>query len=431
MPGPAVQSITTDTLLPDTSDVVIIGGGIIGISAALYLAQKGISTVVCEKGRIAGEQSSRNWGWCRKQFRDERELPLVISSLRLWESMNERVGGDTGFQTCGIMHVAPNEKQLSKSNDWAEMAKGYQLDSRILSAKEIKALVPGLQHDFPGAIYTPSDGRAEPQKAVPAIAKGARNAGAVLLENTAVRGLERDAGRIRSVVTERGVIKCQAVIVAGGAWSRLFLLGQGISIPQLKTLSSVFRTSPLKDGPSVAAWAPDFAFRKREDGGYTVSRGRMSTHEITPDSFRLLADYSSALLKEWADLKIRFGSRFFHELLNWRPAALDQISPFEKFRVLDPQPDIKQNRFALQELAKMVPAFYGATIEQDWAGYIDVTPDEVPIIGAAPGVEGLYIATGMSGHGFGIGPAAGQLAAELATGAAPHVDAGAFSAHRF
>ena len=87
--APRVDPVASDEALPARADVVIIGGGIIGTSTALFLAQKGVSTVLCEKGHIAGEQSSRNWGWCRKMARDPREIPLIIESLRLWQGMNE------------------------------------------------------------------------------------------------------------------------------------------------------------------------------------------------------------------------------------------------------------------------------------------------------------------------------------------------------
>src|SRR5438874_8969869 len=96
--APRVDPVRSDESLPAQADVVIVGGGIIGASTALFLAQKGIRAVLCEKGHIAGEQSSRNWGWCRKMARDPRELPLIIESLRLWGGMNELVEAETGFR---------------------------------------------------------------------------------------------------------------------------------------------------------------------------------------------------------------------------------------------------------------------------------------------------------------------------------------------
>src|SRR6202044_4019894 len=109
--APRVDPVTSDEVLPERADVVIIGGGIIGTSAALFLAQKGISVALCEKGHIAGEQSSRNWGWCRKMARDPREIPLIIESLRLWEGMNETVEAETGVRTCGIMYLGQTDAE--------------------------------------------------------------------------------------------------------------------------------------------------------------------------------------------------------------------------------------------------------------------------------------------------------------------------------
>src|SRR5438270_1910479 len=129
--APRVDPVPSAEVLPARADVVIIGGGIIGASTALFLAQKGIRAVLCEKGHIAGEQSSRNWGWCRKMARDPRELPLIIESLRLWQGMNERVGAETGFRTCGIMYLAEKEADLGAYEGWLEHAREYQLDTRI------------------------------------------------------------------------------------------------------------------------------------------------------------------------------------------------------------------------------------------------------------------------------------------------------------
>src|SRR3979411_293620 len=103
--APRVDPVPSDSALPPSAGVAIVRGRIIGASPALFLAQKGIPTVLCEKGHIAGEQSSRNWGWCRKMVRDPRELPLIIESLRLWERMNQTVEAETGFRNSGIMYL--------------------------------------------------------------------------------------------------------------------------------------------------------------------------------------------------------------------------------------------------------------------------------------------------------------------------------------
>ena len=134
--APRVDPVRSDATLPARADVVIIGGGIIGASTALFLAEKGVPTVLCEKGHIAGEQSSRNWGWCRKMGRDPRELPLVIESLRLWQGMNRRVEAETGFRQCGIMYLAENRAELGQLEAWLDHARQYQLDTRLVTRAE-------------------------------------------------------------------------------------------------------------------------------------------------------------------------------------------------------------------------------------------------------------------------------------------------------
>src|SRR5207237_10500314 len=169
--------VRSDDVLPAQADVVIIGGGIIGTSTALFLAQKGVRVVLCEKGHIAGEQSSRNWGWCRKMGRDPRELPLIIESLRLWQGMNELVEAETGFRQAGIMYLAETPAELGQLETWLDQARQYQLDTRILGRAEAAELMPGLTGSWTGARYTASDGRAEPRRGAPAVPDAARRQG--------------------------------------------------------------------------------------------------------------------------------------------------------------------------------------------------------------------------------------------------------------
>src|SRR5881227_3347471 len=172
--APRVDPVQSDETAPRRADVVVIGGVIIGTSAALFLAEKGVSVALCEKGHIAGEQSSRNWGWCRKMARDPREIPLIIESLRLWERMNGTVEAETGFRTCGIMYLGENAEALSQMGTWLEHAREFQLDTRLIDGAEVARLLPGIAKSWAGALYTASDGKAEPQLAAPAIAQGAR-----------------------------------------------------------------------------------------------------------------------------------------------------------------------------------------------------------------------------------------------------------------
>lgn len=429
--SPPVQIVHSDPRLPARAGVVIVGGGIVGACTALSLAEKCHSVVLCEKGRIGGEQSSRNWGWCRTMGRDMDEIPLAIESLRQWRGMNARTNQETGYRQTGIAYLCENEKELAEREKWLNEARQYQVDARLLRGAAIDTVVPGASGMFLGALHTPSDGRAEPSLAAPAIAEAARAAGASVLTDCAVRGVETQAGRVSGVVTEKGRIACDAVVLAGGAWSRLFCGNAGIELPQLKVLASAFRTNPLNGGPDVAASGSVFAFRKRLDGGYTVARRNANVADITPDSFRLLRKYMPTLKENYGEIRLRFGRRFFEEWRTKRRWSLDEYTPFEAVRVLDPEPRHAVLEEARSVLSRSFPAFARMEIAESWGGMIDVTPDAVPVIGEVASLPGFFLATGFSGHGFGIGPGAGRLAADLIAGDPPVVDPTPFRFGRF
>ena len=418
---PELIAVETDAALPRRADVVIIGGGIAGVSTLLALAEQGVSAVLVEKGRLAGEQSSRNWGFCRTQGRDQAEVPLALESLRQWDRMDQRVGGEVGFTRAGACYLCETPAEVSAYETWLENARQWQVQSRILSPDEVDAVAPGSSRRWAGALYTPNDGRAEPQRAVPLMAQAARRLGASIGVSCAARGFETKAGRVSGVITERGVIDCDAAVLAGGAWSRLFCGNMGVDFPQLKILGSVMRTEPLAGPPEVAVAGPDFAFRKRHDGGYTVARRNKYEAHVVPDSFRLLPQFFSAMIRQKHEYRIRMFGRFREELRIPRRWTMDQASPFEATRVLDPAPNpaiIEESRRTLIQA-------------ESWGGLIDTTPDAVPVIAPVQAVPGFFLMSGFSGHGFGIGPGAGRLMSELVTGASPVVDPTPFRFERF
>ena len=408
--------------LPSKVDVVVIGGGIIGASTALCLVERGVSVLLCEKGRIAGEQSSRNWGWCRKMGRDPAEIPLAAESLRLWERMNARTGAETGFRQRGIVYLCANAKEAAQYEAWLEKARPFQMDSRLVGSQEIDRLLPGSARRWTAALYTPSDGSAEPEFATAAIANAARRAGAAIVEHCAVRGIETSAGTVSAVVTEKGTIRCGQAVLAGGAWSSLFCGNLGIRFPQLKILGSAMRVAPISGAPEPAAGAGNFAFRKRLDGGYTVAQRNANIAEIVPDSFRFFGDFLPSVAKQWHEIRLRVGRRFIDEWTMPRRWSLDAVTPFERVRTLDPEPSASVLEQGSRNLGAAFPKFRDMRILERWAGLIDVTPDAVPVISAVPKIPGFFVASGFSGHGFGIGPGAGQLMADLLTGAPPIVD---------
>ncbi len=429
--APRVDPVQSGSEVPTRTSVVVIGGGIIGTSTAFFLARKGIPVVLCEKGHIAGEQSSRNWGWCRKMGRDPREIPLAIESLRLWQEMNTLTEAETGFRQCGIVYLCNTPADIAKREAWLEHARPYQLDSRLLSRDEAMQVLPGLSGDWQGALYTPSDGRGEPQKAAPAIAEAARRSGAIILQQCAVRGIETQAGRVAAVVTERGRIACDSVVLAGGVWSRLFCGNLDLRLPQLKVMSSVMRTEKFDAGPETSCSGFGFGLRKRLDGGYNVASWSGNVVDIVPDTLRFFGDFLPTLRLQWRNMRLRIGGKFLEEWQVPRHWSLDAPSPFERVRTLDPEPYQPILDQARKHVTAAFPAFRDMRVAESWGGVIDVTPDGVPVISGVDAVPGFFIATGFTGHGFGIGPGAGRLMAELVAGETPVVDPTPFRYSRF
>ncbi|WP_337024211.1 MULTISPECIES: NAD(P)/FAD-dependent oxidoreductase [unclassified Pantoea] len=420
--APVISPVTPSPTLPDTTTVVVIGGGIVGLTAALTLAERNIPVVVLEKGRIAGEQSSRNLGWIRKTSRALEDIPLAQAADRLWAGMAARVGNDVGYRQAGIMFVARNEQQMSLHEKWLSGVSAAGLDTRLLSHAQIAAQVPSGAEKWAGGIYTASDGRAEPTLAASAMANAAIARGAIIMDHCAVRGLVTSNGKVSGVMTERGEIRCDQVLLAAGAWSRRFLGNHGINLPTLPLICSVMRTKPLEGPANIAVGAPDFSFRKHQDGGFIITQRGALDAPITLDHLLIGTRYMPQLRQARDNLRISLGKYFVKDLALARRWRNDRRSPFEQVRTLDPLANPALNQEAMRNLRAAWPVFQQAEMAESWAGVIDVTPDSNPVIGPVASIPRLTLATGFSGHGFGTSPAAGQLAADLVTGHTPLID---------
>ncbi|RAR52235.1 glycine/D-amino acid oxidase-like deaminating enzyme [Paraburkholderia unamae] len=429
--GPVVDTVVSSTAFPRHAGVVVVGGGIVGVATALALAKRGVNAVVVEKGIVAGEQSSRNWGWCRQTGRDLRELPLIVESMRMWETMNVDTGRETGFRRHGILYASKTKEKLERHETWATEARAHGIESRVLGTNDLRRHLPELPGSCVGGLYTASDGRAEPQQAASAMAHAAMRHGVNLQQQCAVRAIETSNGAVTHVVTEQGRIRTDAVVVAGGAWSRLLMKGLDTPLPQLKVLSSVLRTRPLAVPIEPCVSLGNVAFRQRLDGGWTVATSATNVADVTPDAIRFFPQFLPAYLTERSALKVRFGQRFLEEALHWRPGTADRPSIYEAIRVLDPQPHRPTLERMLADLKRDMPAFGKAEVSQTWAGLIDTMPDAIPVISKVDALRGVVVATGFSGHGFGIAPAAGRLAADLVCGDTPVVNAAPFRLSRF
>ena len=417
--------------IPSSAAVVIIGGGIVGVSTAWFLAKQGVNVALCEKGHIAGEQSGRNWGWVRVQARDTREMPMITESMNIWRCLADEIGEDVGYTETGCLFAAKDDAQLERFSAWLKTAEEYGIDTKIISAEELGKYVRGNAASWRGAMLTSTDGRAEPHKAAPAIARAAERKGATILTACAVRGIETEGGRVSAVVTEHGTIRSSVVLCAAGAWSSTFCRSLGISVPQLRVRGTVVRTAPGEAVLDGNLFDDHLGIRRRQDGGYTVAHGTILDHSITPTTIRYAFKFLPALMQERKSLHLSIGREFADEWRTPKTWALDDTSPFERTRVLDPEPNPRVVSGIRKNIDTVFPGLAATEIVEAWAGMVETSPDVVPIIEATQSIPGFHIATGFSGHGFGIGPGAGKAIAGLLTGNGSGIDLRDFRLSRF
>ena len=404
--------------LPESTDVIVVGAGIAGISAAWYLHHAGLRVVVCEKGMIAGEQSSRNWGWIRQQGRDQAELPIVMESMRLWQEIADQMDCDIGYQRKGSLYLCETEADMSRHDHFMSFAPDYGLGTARLNRSQLEDMIKNCPQRWQSGLHTPDDGRAEPSLAVPAMARTLVARGVRIVENCAVEEVLLQNQKAVGVLTEYGEIRASAVLCAGGAWSTFLLKGCGLRLPQLTVKASVARTAPAPLFFDGNASGSTVSFRRRLDGGYTVASSDYL--EILPSAGHL------RFAKDFLPLiKASFGK------LKFRVPELTIDSNFRRHRVLNPIPTPKTIARIKARVGDRLPALKNIEIVETWSGMIDALPDVVPVLDQVDSVNGLFISTGFSGHGFGIGPAAGKIMATLIQDKPVEYDLSRFRFRRF
>ncbi|GAB5448348.1 NAD(P)/FAD-dependent oxidoreductase [Gymnodinialimonas sp.] len=432
-PFRATRPVQFNDDLPQAVDLAVIGGGVLGICTALYAARAGLSVVVLEKGRVAAEQSGRNWGWIRVQGRDEAEIPIALEAQRLWQDLDVEAQGRLGVRQLGVTYFARDMKQLAVYQKWIEMARPYGVSSHIMTRQKLMEVLGHPNGLWVGGLHTPTDMKAEPWVAVPELARMAQAEGALVRENCAVRTLDVEAGRVTGVVTEAGRVKAGQVVLTGGSWSSLFLRRHGVDIPQLSVRSTAMATQPLPQVLNTAAVDDRLAMRPRADGGYTLAPAAYGELFTGPDALRHIRRYLPLALTGDFEIFLRGPApRDYPDAI--RTARIwhaDERTPFERLRVLDPRPNVAKVSEIKRRFAQAYPQVGEVQTMAAWAGMIDVLPDVVPVVDHVAKLPGLIVATGMCGHGFGIGPGFGRILADMAQGNAPGHDLSRFCMARF
>jgi sarcosine oxidase subunit beta len=372
--------------MAEAADAIVIGAGIMGSSTAYHLARRRYGrVVVLERDGICSGSTALASGGIRHQYANRIGIELTQQSIVVYESFEAEFGVDPQFRQNGYLILQQTEEERLIYAESAALQRRMGVDTRVLRPDEVRALCPYLQtEDLASATYSPRDGFADPYLVTTAIAARARDLGAVIRQEHPVIGITRHDGRRATVRTPHGELEAPVVVIAAGCWSGLVGGLAGVEIPVFPRRRCKFITAPLPaeriplETPFIIDHHDGFSIR-REGPGIMVGFGRKgeaSTFDTTPD----------------ADLV---------------PAVAERA-------------------------VRRLPAIEDAPVLRVWAGLYEMTPDQMGILSAVPGAEGLYVVAGFSGHGFMHGPIAGQLMAELvADGRAHTVDIAPLHIERF
>jgi len=368
-----------------TTDVVVVGGGVNGASIAYALASRGVKTVLLEKGAVASGASGRSSALVRMHYTNEWDARLAWASFPVFEHWTDLIGGPPVFTHTGFVNVvAPAYADHLRRN--VEMLRGIGITTRAITAAELKELQPFANVDDIGAAaYEPDSGYANPGDTVEGFRRRAEELGARVMQWTAVTRIDRRESRVLGVETSAGRIDAGAVVLAAGAWSTR--LGREIGLDlhaRPKAIDTVAVTRP----PELAS---HMVFIDNVQGNYFRTEAGGLTLVGVP-------------CQEW------------------------DIDPDTLGTGLPPQ----AAGVGAQLLTHRIPAMERATLARGYRAFDGYSGDRHAILGRADGIDGLYLATAFSGSGFKIAPAVGMCMAELITeGRAKTVDIEAFSLHRF
>ena len=398
---------------PKTADLVVVGGGIVGIATAAAAAARGAKVVVIEKeAEPAIEASGRAQGSLRVQGRHGAEFPLALESLDLWKEAAE--DGDFEFKQGGNMYFQTRPEERATLDQLIHEAHESGLcNVEFLTPDEVREVMPAATGPFYGAMYSQIDAQAQPHKATKYFARRAEQNGATLCFGTKATGIRLVRGGINALETSRGTISTSRVVIAGGIWTPYLAHSVGVEVPIMPVVMSELETAPLPQilEPTVRAFG--FGARQRLNGRTVISAGLNAkvTHKV---SFSDMNGLGYWLPRAMAFRKaLRIGIDVPNSLRQIRYAStrdtrlIPDSSP-------EPDVDYRSVTSALERMSKVIPAFKEAEVTRYWGGFVDMTPDGLPIIDGSIGVHGLSIITGLAGHGLHLGPVLGEIGAELA-----------------
>lgn len=356
-----------------TADVVVIGGGIMGTSAAFRLAERGLKVTLVEKSFLAGGSTGKSSAIVRQHYSNEITARMALHSLRVFQSFSEIVGGECGYMPIGFVVLA-SAKDREGLEENVKLQQGIGINTRMLSARELREAAPGMADaDGVAAAYEPEGGFADPSLTVNSFGEAAKRHGAVILQDIEVTAVKMEGGRVKGVITNRGEISAGAVANTAGPWGARVARMIGVELPvqPCRVQVSFFAPPPdARPAPFVFADFPNVTYFRPETGGMTL------VGSVDPSEANAHADPD------------RYNERVDFDFL----AAMGL------------------------KLARRFPCMERSESRGGYAAIYDVTPDWHPVIDEVPEGSGFFVAAGHSGHGFKLGPAVGVMVADLATG---------------
>ena len=386
--------------MPGASDVLVIGGGIVGTSTAYHLARRGASVTLLESEHISWGASGRNLGlvWMHTR-RPGPELELVWPTRRSIEEMPGELDADFGLQTGGSLIVFDREGQAPVFEEFVRARQGLGLDVRLISGDDARAMMPMLPDSVIGASYCANDAQIDPGRYAPAYSRAARRLGVTIREGVRVDRLEAADGRIAGALTTDGLVQAGTVVLAAGVWSPALAATIGVELPIRPMRLQVIRTEPLPEHRLGHIYYGAIAVKQ-----YTI--------------FKQLPSFRAELFAN--ELEERHGLPLLESASQHEDGSFLLGLPMD-YPGMDQSVTLDGLALTAGRFTDALPALRGARFARTWAGLLPYTADNLPIIGPVSSVAGLYVA---AGHVFGnaAGPTTGRLIADLVTGQSPVID---------
>ncbi len=364
------------------TEVIVVGGGVIGSSIAYHLARAGVRVTLLEKRTIAAAASGASAGGVRQQGRDPRELPLSIRACERWATLEDELAADMHYRRQGHLYVIEREEDRANLAAGVERQRAAGLDIRLIEGADLRAVAPELAPHILAGSYTPDDGHANPGLTTEAFAAAAARAGAEICTGVTVQALVVEGGRVVGVLTDDGPRTADLTILAAGAWSKTLAATAGVDLPIEPMGLQMLLTEPIAHcvDPVIGCIGKSISFKQLPAGNFLIGGGWPG---------------------DWDLAQSRGTTR---DASVWGSAMT---------------------------AATVVPISATVGLADAWVGIEARAADDVPIIGPVDGVEGLVVAAGFSGHGFQLSPAVGEAVAQLVVEGAPAIALDALHLARF